>query len=937
MKKSWLYLISCLYFVVFSAFGQLSPTDTVPLDPRVITGQLENGLKYYIQHNPKPENKLELRLAVNVGSVQEDESQLGLAHFTEHMAFNGSEHFEKNELISYLQSIGVSFGRDLNAYTGFDETVYILPIPTDDEEKLENGFRVLKDWAGGLLLTDEDIDDERGIVVEEWRTGQGTDQRMRDQYFPVLLHGSRYAERMPIGDMDVIKNADYEEVRRFYRDWYRPELMAVVAVGDVAPSKVESLIKSYFSDLKNPDNAPEREDYGVPEHEESFVKIVTDEEAPGIQVQLYYKHSPKAAATYRDYRNRLMRTLFGGMLTQRLDEIRQQPDAPFFFAGARYGNLVRGMDFFTTSGAVGPGKALRGLEAFIAENERVLRHGFTEAELERVKRSLANSSERSFKEMDKMESRSFVGRYVSHYLNGTFAEGEAQRYQLYQEILPSITLEEINGLGKELIREENRVIIITAPENQKEDLPDEQEVLALFDWVKESDLAPYEESPLGEELLLTMPEGGKVMERDHLESVDVTSITLSNGVKVHFKPTDFKNDEILFSGNSHGGTSLYPDEDHYSASYASVMVNVMGIGDFSPSELRKVLAGKNVQVTPNIGTYSERISGSTSPRDLELTLQLMHLYFTQPRRDDQLFEIYLHNQKNQLESAKVNPDFQFNRRVNEIISDGNKRALGIYDPGKLDSVSLERGLEIYRERFGNAANFEFLFTGNIDLDKVIPMVELYLGSLPGDPLVTDTYNNLGIRPPRDREERIEVGKDEKSQVIMYFSGETGYDLEKSQQLSYLGEILTIKLIETLREEIGGVYGVGARGSLLNIPEERFSFSVSFPCSPDNVDQLIEAVWREIRKIQENGPMQKDLEKVREAKRVALEENLKRNGFWHTQLSAALTAGMPLDTVLGAIDRVKGVTAEEVQDAAKTYLKQEHLLEIRRYPLEYAVK
>jgi zinc protease len=524
---------------------------------------------------------------------------------------------------------------------------------------------------------------------------------------------------------------------------------------------------------------------------------------------------------------------------------------------------------------------------------------------------------------------------VSHYLNGTFAEGEAKRHELYQQILPTITLEEINGLGKELIRDENRVIIVTAPENQKEDLPDEQEVLALFDGVKESDLAPYEESPLGEELLLTMPEAGKVIERDHLESVDVTSITLSNGVKVHFKPTDFKNDEILFTGNSQGGTSLYPDEDHYSASYASVMVNVMGIGEFSPSDLRKVLAGKNVQVTPNIGTYSERIAGSTSPRDLELTLQLIHLYFTQIREDEQLFEIYLDNQRNQLESAKINPDFQFNRRVNEIISDGNKRALGIYDPGKLDSVSLDRGLEIYRERFGNAANFEFLFTGNIDLDKVIPMVELYLGSLPGDPLVTDAHKDLGIRPPRDRKEEIEVGKDEKSQVIMYFSGETDYDLEKSQQLSYLGEILTIKLIETLREEIGGVYGVGARGSLLNIPEERFSFSVSFPCSPDNVDQLIEAAWREIRKIQENGPAQKDLEKVRETKRIALEENLKRNGFWHTQLSAALTAGMPLDTVLGAMDRVKGVTAEEIQEAAQTYLKQEHLLEIRRYPLGYA--
>lgn len=933
-SKSILFLLLLLSLLPnVEAVGQRSLQDTVPLDPRVTKGILDNGMHYYIQYNPKPENKLELRLAVNAGSVLEDDSQQGLAHFVEHMAFNGSRNFEKNELISYLQSIGVSFGSDLNAYTSFDETVYILPIPTDDEEKLRNGFLVLKDWAGGLLLAGEDIDAERGIIVEEWRTGQGSDQRLRDQYLPLLLKGSKYAERMPIGKMEIIENADYEALRRYYRDWYRPDNMALIAVGDVTPEKVEELIESYFSELENPADAPERISHAVPVQEESMIKIVTDEESPGIQLQLYYKHDSKPTFTVQDYKNRIIRTLYGGMLTQRLDEIRQKPQAPFIYAGARYGSFVRSLDFFATSGAVSTGNTLVGLEAFIIENERALRHGFTEGELVRVKRSLANSSERSFKEMDKMESRTMVGRYVSHFLTHGFAEGEAIRYELYQQLLPQITLAEVNAMGRELIRDINRVVIVTAPEKDAASLPTESDLLDLFNAVASIEIEPYEEGDLPDALMSQLPDPGKVVDQSVNEEVNVTSMTLSNGMTVYFKPTEYKNDEILFTGSSKGGTSLYGEEDHYSASYASVLVNIMGVGEFSPSNLRKILAGKNVSVTPNIGTYGENISGSTSPRDLELSLQLIHLYFTAPRMDRELVSVYFENQKNQLASAQNNPDFQFNKRLNEIVNDGNLRGMGIYDPEKLDLIDVDRGLEIYNDRFANAANFEFLFTGNVDLETVVPLIELYLGSLPGNSGATDEYRDLGIRIPRGKTERIEVGVDDKSQVILYFSSPTEYTLEKSQQLSYLGEILTIKLIETLREEIGGVYGVGARGGLARTPEESFSFSVSFPCSPDNVDTLTEAVWKEIKKIQEQGPEEADLLKVRETKRVSLAENLNRNAFWHAQITAAITSGMPLETVLGASDRVMQVTSDQVKEVANIFLVRENLLEIKKFPLQ----
>jgi len=933
MRKFSLFWAAVL-LVIFQQqiAAQNSLNQQVPLDPRVKMGKLDNGLVYYVQQNARPEKKVELRLAVNAGSILEEEDQLGLAHFTEHMAFNGTKNFEKNQLVSYLQSIGVAFGADLNAYTSFDETVYILPIPSDDEQKLRSGFLVLADWASGILMKEEDIDGERGIIVEEWRTGQGYNQRMRDQFLPVLLHNSKYADRLPIGKMEVVQNFEYETIRKFYRDWYRPNNMAVIAVGDAAPEKLEALIKEFFGELKNPANAPERKDFEVPQHQETFVSIVTDKEAPGIQIQLAYKHKALPTKTAQDYKNSLLRTLYSGMLSQRLDEIRQKPDAPFIFAGTGYSNFVRDLDNFSASGVVASGKVEAGLLSMIVENERVARHGFTQGELDRIKLSILNNAERAFKEMEKAESRAIVGRYVNHYLNGRFAEGEAWKYEFYKEIFPWITLEELNALAKTLVREDNRIIIITAPDAEKENLPTETQVLSLFDAVGQMDLQPYEEKPLTDDLLDKLPHPGIIEAVEHLSSLDVYEIRLSNGVKVFVKPTDFKNDEIVFSARGEGGVSLFGEEDHYSASYAGVLVNVMGIGDFTPTDLRKILAGKSVSVTPNVGTYSQTISGSTSPRDLEMALQLIHLYFTAPREDRQLFDVFIGNQKTQLASAQSNPDYQFSKLLNRILSDGNLRASSIYDPEELDKIDMVRALEIYANSFSNAANFEFFFTGNIDLETFKPLLEQYIASLPSDPGHLDKFRDMGIRTPRGRTELIEVGTDEKSQVILLFSTEVEYDRKKAADISYLGEILTIKLIESLREEIGGVYGVGASGSMGIQPVGNFSFSIGFPCSPDMVDTLIEAAWAEVRKIQENGPMEEDLNKVKEKRRIALEENLKRNNYWNAQMSALRLYGLPFDVILEGGKSIEEITPERIQRAAQEFLVKENLLEIKKFPL-----
>ena len=929
--KKYHNLVLFLFLPVFSLFAQNDLDQKVPLDPRVRIGKLENGLTYYIQQNPKPENKVELRLAINAGSILEEDDQLGLAHFTEHMAFNGTKNFEKNELISYLQSIGIQFGGDLNAYTGFDETVYILPIPSDDEEKLRNGFLVLSDWAGGILMKEEDIDSERSIIVEEWRTGQGYTQRMRDQYFPVMFYNSRYAERLPIGKMEIVQNFDYETIRRFYRDWYRPDNMAVVAVGDVDPDRLEALILEYFGKLENPADPKERKLFEVPEHKETFVSIVTDKEAPGIQIQLFYKHKALPTQTKADYRNFLLRTFYGGMLTQRLDEIRQKPDAPFIFAGTGYGNFVRDLDYFSASGVVAAGKIEAGIQSLIVENERVAQFGFTQPELDRVKRAVLNNAERIYKEMDKVESRSIVNRYVNHFLEGNFADGEAWKYEFYKEIIPKITLEEVNALAKQLVRDENRVIVITAPDSEKEHLPSESEVLALFDAVDQMNIEPYAEKLLADKLIQELPIPGKITETKYVESIDIHEILLSNGVKVFVKSTDFKNDEILFSATGKGGVSLYDEKDHYTANYAGVLINVMGIGDFAPSDLRKVLAGKSVSVTPNIGLYSQNIAGSFSPKEMETAMQLIHLNFTAPRKDQELFEVYIANQKIQLASAQANPDYQFSKQVSKILANGHPRAAAIFDPEDLDKVDLDRGLEIYKDRFANAANFEFFFTGNIDLETFKPLLEQYIASLPSNPEALDQYRDLGIRTPKGRSESIYVGTDEKSQVNLIFTGETTYDRKKAADIIYLGEILTIKLIESLREEIGGVYGVGASGSMGIQPVGNFSFSIGFPCSPDMVDKLTAAAWEEVKAIQENGPSDEDLNKVKEKRRISLEENLQRNNYWLGQLSAVRTYDLPWEALLEGQKAIESMTKERIQKAAQEFLVKENLLEIKKFP------
>ncbi len=934
MKSKFTVAATCLLFSAGLSFAQTVGSNPIPADPEVRKGVLENGMTYIIRQNPKPENKVELRLAVNAGSILEDADQLGLAHFTEHMAFNGSKNFQKNELVSYLQSVGVKFGADLNAYTSFDETVYILPVPTDDEAILDKGLLVLEDWAANLSFDHEEIDKERGVVIEEWRLGRGASQRMRDKYFPLLFKGSQYAERLPIGTLDVLENFDYETIKRYYRDWYRPDMMAVIAIGDIDPDAMEKKIKERFGKIPAAAKKRERKVYDVPGHKETLVSVQRDKEQPFTQVQLMYKHDKKDNKTEADFRRMVVEQLYNGMLNARLNELRQTSAPPFISGFAFYSSLTRTKDAYQSFASVSESGIETGLKTLLTENERVRKFGFTQSELDRQKKEVLVRYERQYNERDKTESRNFASEYVRHFLAGDPVPGIEYVYNFFKQQIPTVTLEEINKLAGEWITDENRVVIVTGPEKDGVEGPSEAQILTWLNEAGKADIKPYEEKAVAASLMEAKPAPGKTTAQKTIESIGVTELILSNGVVVVLKPTDFKNDEILMSAFGLGGTSVYPDEDHFSAQFASQIVSMGGVADFPATELQKMMTGKTVRVSPYIAQTRQGMSGSTTPADLEDMFQLVHLYFTNPRKDPDAFNAFLTNNKALYQNLMSSPQFYFSDKLSKILSQNHPRGGGFPTLEEFDKISLDRAHEIFKDRFADASGFHFFLSGNFEVEQIKPLLETYIGSLPSKNK-GETWRDLGIRPPVGPvREVIKKGADQKSQVNIVINGETPYSREDAYRLRCLGEILTIKLIEQLREEKGGVYGVGARGSMAKIPYENFSFNISFPCSPDNAEDLIKAAMAEVEKLRKDGPTEEDLGKIKETQRREMQESIKRNNYWNSALESSYYLESNPEDILTYPERIDKLSGKELQEAAQKFLSNP-AIEVALMPEEEA--
>lgn len=913
-----------------NAAMQAVKSELLPVDKAVIIGKLPNGLTYYIRKNTEPKNRAELYLVNKAGSVLESDDQQGLAHFVEHMAFNGTRDFPKNELVSYLQKSGVKFGADLNAYTSFDETVYQLPLPTDSVKAFEKGFDILSNWAGMVSFDSDEIDKERGVILEEARLrGKNAQERMQLQTLPVMLNNSRYAKRLPIGKEDILKNFKYDTLRKFYTDWYRPDLQAVIAVGDFDPVRVEELIKKNFSELKNPAKQRPRTEYDIPAHDQTLVKIVTDKEYPYTMAQIMVKRPGKTIRTTKDLLDNIRITLFNSMINSRIGELTQKADPPFLFGQSNFGSFLADLDAFTSVAVAKPGELEKAVKAVVAENERARQFGFTTSEFERAKSAVLNNIETQWKEKDKTRSVSFVGEYQRNFLKGEAIPGIDYEYTFTKNNIGKIKLSEVNALAGQFISDKNRVVIVQAAEKDKANLPDEKTILK---WINDAGngIQAYVDNVSKQPLLKKIPSGSKVTSEKKDVALGTTQFTLENGVRILLKPTDFKNDQILISGYSFGGTSLVKDDDYFSASFASQVIGSSGVGEFTQIQLDKMLTGKNVNISPYISGSTEGISGSASPKDLETALQLIYLYFTEPRKDNDIWTSTLTQTKSILANRSLAPASVFQDTVAAVLSNYNFRQM-TPTVDQLNTASLDKAYAFYKDRFADASDFNFTIVGNIDPEKIKPLLEKYLGSLPAIKR-TETYKDLNIHAPEGKlTKTVYKGIDEKSSVQLVFSGDYTYNEANNLQMDALQEILNIKLVERLREKESGVYSPGVRINYGKIPSGRYSATIYFGCAPENVEKLINATLEEIDKLKQNGAEAADVQKFVAEETRSTEVQLKDNGFWSGYLTGKLQNQETPDSILDYIGSLKQVTVQSTKEAAVKYLSGDNLIRLILVP------
>ena len=895
-------------------------TARIPTDSKIRSGTLPNGLKYYIRKNTKPEKRAELRLVVNAGSVLETEAQRGYAHFVEHTAFNGTRNFAKNDLVKYLQSIGVRFGADLNAYTSFDETVYILPIPTDTARIVAQAFTILEDWAHGQIFDTTEVINERGVVHEEWRSGKGAGERMLMQWLPIALKNSLYAQRLPIGTDQTIMSATAATLRPFYRDWYRPDLMAVVAVGDFDVADIERRIRTHFSRIPRARaTAPKRPVVPIPGNKEPLIAIASDREATSTEVSVYFKLPAQSTKTVADYRRDLIGNLYLGMLNDRMNEITQKPDAPFIGAGASKGGFVgREIAPFSLGAAVQDGGVERGLEALLVEARRVDQFGFLQSELDRTKQDMLRGYERAYAERDKTQSGRFAEEYIRVYLEGEAAPGIEWEYSAVQKLLPTISLADVNRLAAGWITDENRIVIVQAPQKDSVKLPTQASILAAFDRASKAPVVAYTETVSSDALIASAPTPGRIVSTRALPS-GVFEWKLSNGARVLVKPTDFKADQILFGAYSPGGHAFASNADYMSAVLAPQIVGLSGLGAFSRVDLGKKLAGKAASVSPSISEMGEGLQGSASPKDLETLFELTYLTFTGVRLDTTAWTAFKQNVTPFLANRGVDPEQVYSDTMQVTLGQNDFRARPI-SPATFGEVNPERAIAFYRERFADASDFTFALVGNVDSTTLRPLVERYLASLPNLGR-KDSTTSKSLGPPKGViQKTVRKGVEQKASTTIFFTGTCRYAPEDRFALRTLIDAVELRLVETLREKLGGTYSPNVDGGCSRSPRQEYSVVISFQSSPENVEPLTQATMALIDSIKTHGPLQADVDRVREQITRRREVEVKENSYWLSNIMARDQAGEDIGGLTTAYDEmVRKLTAAQIKDAAQRYL------------------
>jgi zinc protease len=935
MKINVFYLSVILFFIGFfqSAAAQQS-YQPIPMDPDLKYGILDNGLIFYIRHNDVVKERADFYIVQNVGAILEEDNQDGLAHFLEHMAFSGTKNFPGKQIINYLETVGVKFGSNINAYTSLDETVYNLTsVPTYRAGIVDTALMILRDWSGLILLNGENIDSERGIIREEWRTRATADRRLWNASLPLIYPNSQYAKRNIMGDTAIVNNFEYQTLRDFYQKWYRPDLQAIIVVGDINVDSVQNKVRTLFSAIPKRENPAPRPIFPLEDNEEPIVAILTDPEATTTRIRIDYRHRPmsdRMKASLPGYVISVANSLIENMFNNRLNEIAQRPDAPFAAAYGSYLELVKSKDAFTLLAIPNEGKETESLRAILTEGERMRRFGFTQGELARAKADLLSAIEKAYNERDKTKNNSYVQEYIRNFLDFEPIPGIEWEHATIQEILPVMTLEEINRIAEKYVSDTNQTVLITGPAKESVRLPAKETVLSLISEVKNAGLEPYVDTTPTRPLVEKTPEKGKIKSKKENKAQNVTEWTLSNGMRVILKPTGFKKDEILLYAYSEGGLSTVDNpEDLPSATISTSVVAKNGLGSFNQIELNKVMAGKIANLSPSIGSYEESLSGNSSVKDFETLMQLVYLYFTGVRQDDDAFNSLINQYRTLLVNASANPNTAFRDSIQVTVSGRNPRTKP-FDLSQLEKVNQQKALEIFKSRFDNPANFTLFLIGNIDIKEMESLILTYLGGIPHKKSA-GKWIDRDIRIPHgkiknyfDKELKVE-----KSSNFIQYSGSMEFTLENRLAMNVIRDILNIRYIESLRSEESGTYGVRVQGSVAKIPVNEASLQMMFDTDPNIQERMLRLIHREIETILASGPQEQDLLKVKESLRSNFNENQTENSWWLNAIISYYKNGD--DLTRDYLRTVESIDREMVRKKLEQLVGQGNVIEVVMSP------
>lgn len=904
----------------------------IPIDKAIRKGTLPNGLTYYIKKNAKPEKRMELRLAVKAGAINEDPDQNGVAHFVEHMLFNGTEHFPKNELVHYLESIGVRFGADLNAYTSTDQTVYQLPIPTDKPELINSGFKILADWAGHASFKPEDIDKERGVVLEEWRLKQGAGMRANKAHRPTLYYGSKLETHDVIGDAQVIQKAPHQVIKRFYQDWYRPDLMAVIAVGDFDVAQIEKQIKDNFSGLKNPAKPRQLDgdDVEIKPNKEPLISLYTDSEQTSTTVSIGYKRPAEKQGTFRAYQNSFVHNMEAAILGERVNEILQKKNPPFQLAGISYQNFFRNTDIFNIYAIPTTEDFMTGYKAALTEVFREIQQGVTKGEYNRATANLLSSLETHYNNRDKIESDNFADEFIRNFIDNEPISGIEYEYNYVKKLAEVINTEAINNMLKTDITPENMLMIVTAAQKKGVNIPSKEQLLSVYHELKNTEFAAYQDEFSNKKLLDKELTTGSIINTNEIKEVGLTEFTLSNGIKVLVKPTNFNDSQILFQAFSKGGNSLVPEKDYLNGEFAASIINESGLAEFNNTTLQKILAGKNVGISPYVYDVEEGFNGSTSPKDMETFFQLLHLYFTSPHKDKEAFDAFVTRTKQWVDDSKRNPSTDFRDQINYIMSGNDPRSKPMTKE-MVESLDLEKAYQIYQQRFADPSDFTLVFVGAIDMEKFKGFLTQYVASLPTQKISENFKDVFKETPKQAIKKNFYKGKEDKSFVVLKMNGDFEYNRKNLYLVGSLIDILNYRLTDKLREEKAEVYSPDAYINTYHYPKTKYIAGVSFGCKPSNVQSLIKTVQRIVHDLQTKLPTDADMQKVKEADIRQYEKNLKENDYWMRRIVGSYYHNLDVKDILRYPELIKALTKEDIKKAANRYFKLDSLKEFVLYP------